>query len=120
MKTRFADFLKDRPRRAAPVRAALVCALAIGVSSCATRDPRTADEKAEDQSIVGRVQVALQADPKVYSEHIDINSKRGVVWLTGWVTSADESAAAVRDTQAVPGVKRVINEMDLMEWTTHY
>jgi osmotically-inducible protein OsmY len=123
MKFRIANRLQRRHGfvRAAPaLRAAVVCAAVIGMSSCSTADRRTADEKAADQSLVDRVQVALQADPDIYADHIDISSRRGVVWLTGWVTSAQESAAAERDTQAVPGVKRVVNEMDLMDWATHY
>jgi len=115
---------RDRRCRPAGVtrawRAAILFSAALGMWSCATPDRRTAEEKATDRSIADEVEVALQADPDIYAYHIDVSARRGVVWLTGWVTSAEEADAAVRDSRAVPGVKRVVNEMDLMDWTVHY
>jgi len=102
------------------LRAAVCCAVAIGVVACAAPDHRSAEERAADQAIVSQVRSALLADADLYAEHIDVCARGGVVWLTGWVTSAEEAGAASRDSRSVPGVQRVINQIDLMDWMVHY
>jgi len=108
-----------KPRK--PVlRAAVWLALAFGAVACSTPDPRTEEERAADQAIAGQVRGALLADANLYANHIDVNARRGVVWLTGWVTSSEESRAAVRDSETVPGVQRVVDQIEVVDWSVHY
>jgi osmotically-inducible protein OsmY len=102
------------------LRLAGLFTIALAVSACSTADRRTQEEKAADRAIAEQVKAVLLADSNVYAEHIDIDAKRGVVWLSGWVSSADEKRAAASDTQSVPGVRRVVDGMEIMDWTTHY
>ena len=109
-----------KPGRAAVLRAAVWLALAFGAVACSTPDPRTEEERAADQAIAGQVRGALLADANLYANHIDVNARRGVVWLTGWVTSSEESRAAVRDSETVPGVQRVVDQIEVVDWSVHY
>jgi osmotically-inducible protein OsmY len=102
------------------LRAVVLSALAVGAVACSTPDPRTPEERAADQAIASEVKSTLRADADLYAPHIDVNTRRGVVWLTGWVGTAGQAQAAVRDTQAVPGVKKVVNQIDVMDWTNNY
>lgn len=88
--------------------------------ACATPDPRTEEQRAADRAVEAQVRAALHADADLYAAHIDVQTRYGVVWLTGWVVTADESKLAVRDSQSVPGVQRVVDQIELMDWETHY
>jgi osmotically-inducible protein OsmY len=105
-------------RKAARVTVCLL--LALSVAACSTPDRRTEDQRAADRSLAEQVHKALLADADLYSAHIDVQARSGVVWLTGWVTSADEARAARQDTKAVPGVQSVVDQIDINDWTTHY
>jgi osmotically-inducible protein OsmY len=99
---------------AAVALAAVLCA-----SGCSTPDRRTAQERVADQAIAAQVEAALGADQGVYSQHIDIDARRGVVWLTGWVLSANEEKEAVRTSAAVPGVRRVVDGLEVKDYFPH-
>ena len=101
--------------------AAVALALALSVvAACSAPDRRTADQRAADQSLADQVHKALVADADLYAAHIEVQARSGVVWLTGWVTSAGEARAARQDTKAVPGVQSVVDQIDINDWTTHY
>ena len=102
------------------LRIAVPLALALGVVACSTTDGRTQDERAADRSLTDQVHNALVADTNLYARHIDVEAKAGVVWLTGWVTSADQSRAARQDSEAVPGVTRVVNQIEVTDWMSHW
>ena len=105
-------------RAACAGRCAVLVAAAFAAIACSTpRDTRTTEERAQDQAIVERVKAALQADPTVYAEHIDVSAKRGVVSLSGWVMSDPESRQAKADSVAVPGVRRVENRLEVPDIT---
>ena len=100
------------------LRSAVIAAAFLAVAACSTpRDTRTADERAQDRAIAERVKAALEADPVVYAEHIDVSAKRGVVSLNGWVMSDPESRAARLASASVPGVQRVENKLEVLDIT---
>jgi hyperosmotically inducible periplasmic protein len=86
----------------------------------ATADTRTAEERAADRAVASQVKAALQADGSVYADHLDIDSKRGVVSLSGWVSSEEEARQVVSDAKAVPGVQRVVDRIERKEDFSHY
>jgi len=111
---------RGRPTRAGGVRGAVIAlAVALSTLACSTPDRRTAEERAADQAIAAQVEAALLADQNIYARHIDIDAKGGVVWLTGWVLSADESRAAVQTSAAVPGVRRVVDGVEVKDYFPH-
>lgn len=104
-------FKADPAPRAA--RAAVALAAALGIVACATTDKRTEAEKAADSSLAKQVREALHADSNLYAEHIQVDARGGVVWLTGFVDSDSQSTLASSDSQAVPGVRRVIDQIEI-------
>ncbi len=92
----------------------------IVAAGCSIPDPRTEQERTADRTVEAQVHTALQADADLYAAHIDVQARHGVVWLTGWVVTVEESKSAVRDSQSVPGVQQVVNRLELMDWEPHY
>jgi len=88
--------------------------VAMLVAGCATPNPRTAAERAVDDDLVARVDRALRDDPNIYARHIDIDVNRGVVRLSGFVWTSDDLYAARRVASTVPGVTRVVDQLELM------
>ncbi len=89
-------------------------AAALAVTGCASGPPRTAAEHAADDALTARVEQALAADPNIYARHIDVDSTRGVVHLSGYVWSSNELYEAQRIAAAVPGVTEVVDQLELM------
>ena len=108
---------RGRPSRARG--AVIALAVALGTLACSTPDRRTAEERAADQAVAAQVEAALLADQNIYARHIDVDAKGGVVWLTGWVLSADESRVAVQTSAAVPGVRRVVDGVEVKDYFPH-
>jgi osmotically-inducible protein OsmY len=55
----------------------------------------------------------LEFEPSVNAAHIGVAANRGVVTLTGFVTSYAEKAAAERATRRVKGVKAIAEEIEV-------
>jgi hyperosmotically inducible protein len=69
---------------------------------------RTLGEHIDDAAITARVKSRLLEDPQVKGLKIDVDTREGVVFLTGTVRSEEESRRAVelaRDTEHVREVK---------------
>lgn len=100
-------------RRAVP-RAQFATLLIIVLGACSTEPPRTAQERAEDAELARQVEAALNADPRIYARHVDVNSNRGVITLSGLIWSNEDYLLAKQDAALVPGVIRVDASMDLV------
>lgn len=94
--------------------------MTLGIVACSTADRRTPAERDADRALADHVHDALRADANLYSAHINVDAKGGVVWLTGFVDSAKQDRAASRDSQAVPGVQRVVDQIEVVDWMPHY
>jgi osmotically-inducible protein OsmY len=55
----------------------------------------------------------LEFEPRVNAAHIGVVANRGVVTLTGFVTSYHEKAAAERAARCVKGVKAIAEEIEV-------
>jgi osmotically-inducible protein OsmY len=84
------------------------------ICACSTAPPKTEAERAADEATAERVEAALEADPIIYARHIDVKVDRGVVHLDGFVWSSQDFLLAKNDAAAVPGVTKVITQMELM------
>jgi osmotically-inducible protein OsmY len=71
-------------------------------------------DTANDIWITSAVRVSLLADTNVPGLEIDLDSWDGVVTLFGIVGSQDAKAAAEADALKVNGVKRVVNELQVV------
>jgi hypothetical protein len=66
-----------------------------------------------DSQIQGDVQGKISSDPQVQSRQITAESKDGVVTLSGFTNSDAERAVAASDAAQVPGVKTVVNNLQV-------
>jgi osmotically-inducible protein OsmY len=85
--------------------------LACGSVGCAT--PETAAQRQADRDIADRVQAALNADSGLYAKHISIHANAGIVRLGGYVWTQPDLEEAQRIAGMVPGVTKVVNDMEL-------
>jgi hyperosmotically inducible protein len=65
----------------------------------------------DDGTITTKVKADLLAAKNVKSTHIHVKTRKGVVWLTGSVPSADDKTAAEDVVQNVKGVASVKNHL---------
>ena len=79
------------------------------VSACG----KTVGETVDDATITTRVKTALLNDPQVAGLKIDVDTTKGIVTMSGIVTSKDEEQRAVTIARGVPGVKDVKSTLQL-------
>jgi osmotically-inducible protein OsmY len=102
------------PDRGRLLHLAVAFAAAVAVTGCATGPPRTEAERTADDALTVRVEQALLADSTIYARHIDVDSTRGVVHLSGLVWSSNDLYEARRVAAAVPGVTAVVDQLELV------
>ena len=67
----------------------------------------------DDATITAGVKAAIVREPTLKVFEIDVETVRGVVQLSGFVSSADSVAAAASAARTVKGVKSVRNDLRL-------
>jgi osmotically-inducible protein OsmY len=83
------------------------------LAACATSAPKSAEQADADEATAQRIYAALNADPTYYYRHVDVHVDGGVAVLGGYIWSTPALYRAKQITAAVPGVTRVVNEMEL-------
>ncbi|WP_144141781.1 BON domain-containing protein [Paraburkholderia sp. BCC1884] len=73
----------------------------------------TVGQHVDDSTITTKAKADLLAASNVKSTHIHVKTRKGVVWLTGSVPSADDKAAAGEVVEAVKGVSSVKNHLKI-------
>ena len=73
----------------------------------------TAQKTFPDEEVTERVETALHDDPYVLDTHVTITTKNGVVTLHGFVFDFWDLQAMRRLAKKIPGVKRVVNDLEL-------
>lgn len=68
------------------------------------------------QSLDQRVTAALESDPYLYSEHITVTSKDGVVTLHGSVGDEWDLRKAIKISSQVEGVKDVVDDLQIWQF----
>jgi len=91
---------------------AILAAAILAISACAaTRTRESTGEVVDDSVVTTRVKTALINDPITKAHQIDVDTRRGVVQLSGFVDSANERSEAVTVARKVNGVKEVQDNM---------
>lgn len=67
----------------------------------------------DDSVITAKVKAAVLGEPGLKVSEINVETFKGVVQLSGFVSSRDDIKSAVRVASAVDGVKSVKNDMQL-------
>ncbi|MDO8861800.1 BON domain-containing protein [Haliea sp. E1-2-M8] len=91
----------------------LAAMLALLVGCASTSDQEGTGEYFDDTVITTKVKAAIFADDNLKSAEINVETFKGVVQLSGFVSSQADINQAVRLARDVEGVKSVNNDMKL-------
>ena len=98
-------------KRVIPMLSVLAVAGILGCAS--TSKSEGTGEYVDDTVITGKVKAAILNEPTLKSAEINVETFKGVVQLSGFVSSAANEATAVQVARTVGGVKSVKNDMRL-------
>jgi osmotically-inducible protein OsmY len=76
-----------------------------------TPGPTPFDEAVSDAGITAKVKTRLLADPDVSGQRIDVDTRHGIVTLTGIVSTAAEKSRALEHAAKVDNVTRVVDRL---------
>ncbi len=94
--------------------AALLAILSLGpLAGCGAMGGDGNAAAVDDATITAGVKAAIGRSAELGAADIDVRTHRGVVWLTGFVSSADRVATAASAARTVKGVRSVRNEIRL-------
>jgi len=79
----------------------------------ATRTHEATGQYVDDSVITTKVKAAVLREPGLKVSEINVETFKGVVQLSGFVSSRDDIKSAIRVASAVEGVKSVKNDMQL-------
>jgi osmotically-inducible protein OsmY len=97
--------------RIASVLGIVVMAATLGCASTAKHEGT--GEYLDDTVITGKVKAAILNEPTLKSAEINVETFKGQVQLSGFVSSPQSETTAVRVAKSVQGVKSVKNDMRL-------
>ena len=90
----------------------LCLSLAVTLTGCAsTSNHESTGEYIDDSAITAKVKAAFAKDPVVSAIHVHVTTSKGVVELTGSVSSETERNQADELARAATGVKSVTNKL---------
>ena len=99
-------------KRAHPLYAFLSVILMLALMACAPTAKREgAGEYVDDTVITTKVKAALINDPQLKAREINVETFKGTVQLSGFVSSRDDISKAVMLTRGIKGVTAVKNDM---------
>lgn len=91
--------------------ATLIVLVTLGCASSRTHEGT--GQYIDDSVITTKVKTAILGEPGLKSAEINVETFKGVVQLSGFVSSRDDIDKAVKVASAVNGVKSVTNKMQL-------
>ncbi len=98
-------------RKLATLAGVLLMATTLGCAS--TRTHEGTGEYVDDTVITTKVKAAILDEPTLKSAEINVETFKGVVQLSGFVSSQAAESKAVEVARTVGGVKSVKNDMQL-------
>jgi osmotically-inducible protein OsmY len=95
---------------------AALCATVVLMATLGCASTRTHEgtgQYIDDSAITTKVKAAILGEPGLKVSEINVETFKGVVQLSGFVSSRDDMKSAVRVASAVNGVKSVKDQMQL-------
>lgn len=83
------------------------------LAGCATGSDRTVGQSIDDTNLIGAVKARLARDEISSLFRIEVDSKVGVITLTGTVRTPDQVKHVEGITRGVKGVKDVVNKLQV-------
>ena len=68
--------------------------------------------KRSDEAIAAKVETALKENPYIFSDHVTVTAKNGVVTVAGVVNDVNDLLAILRVARRAAGKGRVVNEIE--------
>lgn len=103
--------MKSTTRRIAAFCCAMALASVVGCASTATREGT--GEYVDDAVITTKVKSAILGEPTLKSVEIKVETFKGIVQLSGFVSSAAAENKAVEVARSIKGVKSVKDDMQV-------
>ena len=97
----------------ATIGALALLTLTASTGLAATSPVRPHSESRTDAVTAEQLYAVLNADPIYYFRHVDVDVENGVVTLSGYVWDTPALYHAQRIAAHVPGVTRVVDQMEL-------
>ena len=98
-------------RKIATIASVSLMAMALGCASTAKQEG--SGEYVDDTVVTTKVKAAIFNEPSLKSAEINVETFKGVVQLSGFVSSPAAESTAVAVARKVDGVKSVKNDMRL-------
>ena len=76
-------------------------------------DPRSASDMVDDGAITAKVKAALAGDPRTKAHQVNVETREGVVQLSGFVDNSEAKSTAEELARSVDNVKSVDNELSV-------
>jgi osmotically-inducible protein OsmY len=73
-----------------------------------------AKRQAADEQVTLQVEKALSKDPWIYSEHVTVTTRDGVVTVEGIVQDTVEWFRILRLAGQIPGARRVVDRLEML------
>ena len=87
-------------------------AVLVSLSACAASDTKESTGQYVDNSVLtAKVKTAIFNEPTLKSSEITVQSFKGEVQLSGFVSSIEQTNKAVEVAKTIPGVTSVKNDM---------
>ena len=91
---------------------AAIGGLVIALSACAATDTKESTGQYVDNSVLtAKVKAAIFNEPSLKSSEISVETYKGEVQLSGFVSSIEQTKKAVEVAKSIPGVTSVKNDM---------
>jgi hyperosmotically inducible protein len=92
----------------------LAASLVVSVTGCSsTPEQQSAEEAIEDGVVTAKVRAALIEDPVTKAHHINVETIKGTVQLSGFVENDQTRNRALELARNVEGVRRVRDAMEM-------
>ncbi|MDB5962771.1 MAG: transporter [Massilia sp.] len=98
---------------AATLIAALMMTTVVGCASTSSDKHETPGQYIDDAAVTTGVKAAIVKEPSLKVSEINVETYKGVVQLSGFVSSAENIATATTVARSVNGVKSVKNDLRL-------
>jgi len=90
-----------------------LAAVVLAVGCASTRTQESLGEYVDDSTITAKVKTAIFNEPDLKATEVNVETFKGVVQLSGFVSSESDRDKAVEVARRVGGVKAVRNDMRL-------
>jgi hyperosmotically inducible protein len=94
------------------ISAIVISGILISLSACAATETKESTGQYVDNSVLtAKVKTAIFNEPTLKSSEITVETFKGEVQLSGFVSSIEQTNKAVEVAKSIPGVTAVKNDM---------